>query len=753
MILQSIAFQGFGTAHDSFSIQLPRKGIIRGKTGSNKSIIFEVLKHVFGTDISHLRTTRKKYVKDSSQTVDLIFNVKNNQYKLTREDRPKEEPHWKMTDMTSNKIVVDGDKIVLFSYFKNHFNISLGDLSLFFISERSSLLDVVSFDRFIKSTSREFSETYTYYAMLSSLMSQYKQEEKQLQNDLKHDVTIKDIDNDIDEGMITHALSEKKIDTLESDLNTIKEDLLNIKRDEKNAEGIMRDKELIESKIKTFNELVETKEKDIKECENQLKTHGGREAIEEMMSCARKTDVNLNVKLRGIDNDLSRTSKEMGRLESNIASLRMEVSNTMRNIEKTETALEKERMDFVLLGIAQDIDLKSRKKTDDKIRMLQEVVSRRTNEESLVEDEMTILRKCHVFATTHGTRGSCPCCGNDFQSNNKLSSIIKERMEIQGKKLKEWSDEKKDLRSNIMKLRHVGDVTRSMILKDEQIKKLRIDRDTCNNNISGLKGQLENVITERSELLTQRDNILELLHLEEKLINGTQLLEKINMARVDLDEFRTQISGLIRERVFMEKRLSKLPLMKVIETDYKNLEKKRDDTNTQILKLKSDLLDTKAMLKSLVNEKKRLKTIHEKIALLAKKGAVSVQYVTYFETLLSLIEKKFDANAKEIANGSDDLNIVSVDRKKGEIIRNVNGTDITQNLISLSTGERVMISVEAKARNNVWGNGGFVIIDANMSNDIITKCARVLEQHGCEQFIFTSLSNSKLQLEDISSVM
>lgn len=739
MKLLSLRFKGFGATPTAFSVQFPPDGtaVIRGKTGCNKTIIFEAVRQAFGGTIPQYRLLQGNE-GDNQRSIEIILEVDHHQHKLTYTDTPTEK-RWGIEDLVSGVITDLGEKFAVSEFFG-----AIGSPRLaiddFFITEQSALRNLASFDQFVRTTSKTYTAMMNYFAILGSLAASYKRDIEAIKRkESKHldIITVR--------GLLRNA-DQTKLDVL-IDLDKTEEHYVTLQTSMDELEALIKvaqqlgsDLNLCQGQVQTFQDLIKTKEQNIAECEVKLSSFGN---LDEVRACARKTEVGREVELRELDSEVDVIMKKRGMLEVSRTTLQSELIRITTDVEATKTAAQKEKMMIVALGIdPKKLDMYGETQIRAKVAALQAEIAQATRDHKICNEELRIARLVTSFLKKFPEIVDCPCCGTFFGA--ELHTTINDRASIRQESLATITTLRGEHQITIKKLREFGDVNRRIALKLEKIKMLETKSTELRKQISQVDDQLETNAQERDKVNAKRDAILETLQTEQRLIDAEKLREKIVVAKKELLDLRERVTQQEQEAHVIGEKVSTMPAMSVIEASIADLKSKREALDVETLGKKAELLEIEMRTKELHTREAEAKKWSALSDLAYEKRRICKSYLDYFANLLGKYEEEMGSKRLIDIGEVTGINAISLDKEKGEIVRELGTDRFVQNLIALSTGERVLVSAQVKGESGIWESGGFAVIDANLSKDAMHRCAKMLRDSGCEQVIFIKVGDRDL---------
>lgn len=733
MKITSVEYAGFGNACGVKNVAIPDGHVIvyKGRTGTMKSLTFEVVAHAFGMDIPAHRTTKSTDGVTSSRYVRVVMkNGSAEPISLARID-DKESSTWVLSRGGSTTEVTNHDDLQTI----------LGKIvdqpsavKSWFMTEQTSAFDMMSFDRFMKSVARDYMTLFDRKSMVSGLMANYE-------------VAFEDLQNEYDRGESSDALDSRRSAMLDGmghlteEKNGIEarrdvlkgklKDLANVK---KNVASIESNARIAELKIKSFKELVEIKNTNIKECEEKLASIKSDGNAAEAMACARKTEVNLDKQLRDVEATIKNASENVGRLDTSIVGRRSEIGTILAQRDGILSKIDADRSIVVSAGIDvddPDLDAGIKKRTDE----IERIISSKTDDDEMSGLELAVLKKVEEFSKKVPAMSDCPCCGKPMPATT-VDSFLKKRKATINKVLKRRTDQLKAARSDLRYLRSIGDAARSLSTKLAQSAAIANRADELSTEVSALVTDREKIVDGLKKHEKDRDEILVAVKAEQKMIDAIELRSRMDSAKKDLEIVLQNISSMEDEAGTLSAQKASMPTIDAIESEEKNIAKELEIVGSEIVSRVSQCAEMKHQIKSIDDALDSRKVMKKDVDVARKKLLICTALFDCLERIVAKEKESIDAQSMQLGKATSSVVIDNINASKNEMKRNIDGKSVTQNFIALSSGERVLIAAEAKAMNDVWKSGGFAIVDAGLSDDVIQKCGSILANHGCEQSIF-----------------
>jgi hypothetical protein len=731
--ITSIEYAGFGNACGVKTVTIPDGHVItyKGRTGTMKSLTFEAAAHAFGMDIpSHRVTVSTDGVLSSRYVRVAMIDGSADPIALTRVD-DKDSSTWVLSRGKETAEVTNHDDL---QTILGKLVAQPSAIKSWFMTEQTSAFDMISFDRFMKSVASDYMTLFDRKSMVSGIMANYE-------------ANFEDLQNACDRGEDITSLASRKLalsvdlknvaderQAIETRRDKLKEKLTDLASDEKNVATIESNIRIAELKIKSFKELVEIKSNNIRECEEKLATIKSQGITEEAVACARKTEVNLDKQLRDVEASIKNASERAGSIGAAIAGRKSEISTILAQRDKVLSGIEADRVLVAAAGINvddPDLDTGIKKRADE----IEKIISAKTAEDEMSGMELAVLKKVGEFTKKVPAMNHCPCCGQSI-STTTISSFFGRRKSIIDTRLKKRTDQLKAARSDLRHLRSIGDAARSLSTKSEQSAAISKRADELSSEVSALAGEHDKIADELKKHENGRDEILAAVKAEQKMIDAIELRSRIESAKKDLEIVSENIASMEEEIVDLSARKAVMATIEAIETNEKDVSKEIEIAGSDIIVRVTRCSEMKRQICVIDDAMDSRKQLEKELVVARKKFLICTSLFDCLEKIVAKERERIDAQSMQLGKATAGVVIDKINASKNEMNRNIDGKSVTQNFIALSSGERVLIAAEAKAINNVWKCGGFAIVDAGLSDDVIQKCGKILSDNGCEQSIF-----------------
>lgn len=691
-----------------------------------------MLQKVLGFEIPRHRLLQSVVSKNVRRSIALTLASGSTQYTVTYTNTPSEK--WQITNAHNGTINLEA-KFTPSHFFNAIAHPSL-PLSEFFITEQSAFRNLASFDQFIQATSTTYTSMTKYITTLGTLDASYRRDFVAISKKLEKFPSTDQLHTQIEDAV--HAKDRMLLDltNLETNRITLQQEMTHTDYEMKEVQQLTLDIEMQRDQIQTFQALADTKTRNIAECEAQLKSY---ENMKDIQVCARKTEVKLEVELKELDEQIEKMAKEQGRIESTLTIAQSDEKRFSIEIATLETTIPKEKLGIVATGIDPQ-ELFKDQKIQARIESLQNEIAIALKSYNLYYGELGILHKAQELLKSHPDMSTCPCCGTPL--GVEIADIFASHVVDRKKMLQKTDALKGTQQAIIKKLREYGDISRRITLKEEKKKVLQAKYAELTQQITEWITQLNANIQARDQLTLKRTTILDILKTEQQ-IDAEKLHIKIETAKVDLGDLREKITERKDGVDRICQKVTELRDQPTLQKKLITLAVQQDVLDTEVLKKKTEQIEVEYHIKELRTEEREVQKLDTMRALSSEKHHVCRSYLNQFVKLLWNYEQSLKDELIEL--GNEHLFVGSVNKEKGEIIREIQDHQFNQNLIALSTGEQVVVSTKVKAKNGIWQHGGFAVIDADLSTDAMQDCMQTLSQHGCEQVIFLKVSDGELE--------
>lgn len=733
MKVLSVQFSGIGDCTLPYNTDFPRGkvSIVQMKTGGRKTLACEAILHAFGYDISSFRSLNNMK-SDNIIDVTVNFEQDNNWMSLQRIDNGSTvwilKANGQQEEIAGKETLAKrlGSLSIDVESIKNHV-----------ITEQAASVDMTSIVNFLEWTSKDRRTITKYLTVLTAILGA-------CQSKLDEINRIIDSPVDITSILETVEKNEERLENLNKLLVTLNgESRQNIERRgalEKQLKSIIELSgkiDLNDVKIRSMTDLVKTKRNNIAECETKLEKYGKGDVSEEITQCARKTEVSLDAELRDLESRISSLLKKKGSLDLQIEDVKIKIETSKKQREDNEKVVSTETAKLIALGMDESFEKEA----------VLKLIAKKKN--AMAEDQLThkqfsdelSIAKNAIKAIKEHELDHCPCCGHAISS----SAISKRINDLSGKvKSKEMTMD--SVRAEMRGLRKYDDIKRSMETAKENgiiIAMNMADFEKKSENIDKESKEIEATIR---DLEAEKDKVLSRLKAEEREINAAELVQKIDVAKSEIEEIEQKIKGIKEIMIEIAGELAALPKKEIIESEISGFDAKSQEYVKKIVSAETEKMAIQMRITDLSARVRSTDGLRESKALIERKINIVKSHISMAGSFIETEEAKIKSISKSIGRDVG-FNVISMNESKNEMIRVINGSTCKQNPISMSTGEKVMAAATVTARNGGWKDGGFALIDANLSADLIHECAETLVNLGCEQVVFMMTGDENTTIE------